>query len=75
MAGMPDDEINKITYENACRWYSFDPFQHRTREQCTVGALRTEAGDHDVSVRSYDQGRFEKAVGVSLGSMGAKLDV
>ncbi len=44
MDGLPDDEINKITYENACRWYSFDPFAHRTREQCTVGALRAEAG-------------------------------
>jgi len=23
---VPDDEINKITYENSMRWYSFDPF-------------------------------------------------
>jgi hypothetical protein len=30
-----------------------------------VGALRAEAGDHDVSVRSYDQGRFEKMTSVS----------
>ena len=42
--GVPDDELNKITHENAMRWYSFDPFAHRTREQCTVGALRAEAG-------------------------------
>jgi predicted TIM-barrel fold metal-dependent hydrolase len=75
MDGLPDDEINKITYENACRWYSFDPFAHRTREQCTVGALRAEAGDHDVEVRSFDQGRFERTVGASLGSIGAKLNV
>lgn len=26
IGGVPDDEVNKITYENACRWYSFDPF-------------------------------------------------
>jgi len=74
-AGVPDDEVNKITYENACRWYNFDPFKHRKREQCTVGALRAEAGDHDVAIRSFDHGRFERTVGVSLGSMSAKLNV
>jgi predicted TIM-barrel fold metal-dependent hydrolase len=74
-AGVPDDEVNKITYENACRWYNFDPFKHRRREQCTVGALRAEAGDHDVAIRSFDHGRFERTVGVSLGSMSAKLNV
>ena len=74
-AGVPDDEVNKITYENASRWYQFDPFEHRTREQCTVGALRAEAGDHDVATRSFDHGRFERTVGASLGSMSAKLNV
>ncbi|RAU99373.1 amidohydrolase [Mycobacterium colombiense] len=75
MAGLPDDEVNKITYENACRWYSFDPFEHRTRQQCTVGALRATAGDHDVEIRSFDHGRFERAAGATLGSVSAKLDV
>ncbi|BCP09665.1 amidohydrolase [Mycobacterium paraintracellulare] len=75
MAGLPDDEINKITYENACRWYSFDPFEHRTRDQCTVGALRAGAGDHDVEIRSFDHGRFERTAGSTLGSVSAKLDV
>jgi len=74
-ADVPDDEVNKITYENACRWYNFDPFKHRSREQCTVGALRAEAGDHDVAIRTFDHGRFERTVGVSLGSMSAKLNV
>ena len=40
---LPDDEIDKITWENACRLYKFDPFEHRTREECTVGALRAQA--------------------------------
>ena len=31
-----DAELNKITHENAMRWYRFDPFAHRPREQCTV---------------------------------------
>ena len=37
---VPDDEMNKMTYENAMRWYHFDPFTHIPREQATVGALR-----------------------------------
>ena len=38
-----DDEINRITYENAMRIFRFDPFPHRPKEKCTVGALRAEA--------------------------------
>ena len=67
---VPDDEVDKITHENAMRWYSFDPFAHRPREQCTVGALRAEAGDWDVSTRSYDKGRFEIThTGTDLGKL------
>jgi hypothetical protein len=61
MTGVPDDEVNKITWENACRWYSFDPFQHRTKEQSTVGALRAESAGHDVSIKSFDKGRFQRS--------------
>jgi predicted TIM-barrel fold metal-dependent hydrolase len=43
LAGVPDDEINKVTYENAMGVFGFDPFTHRPREKCTVGALRSEA--------------------------------
>jgi predicted TIM-barrel fold metal-dependent hydrolase len=49
---VPDDEINKMTYENAMRWYSFDPFTHISREQATVGALRKAAEGHDVSIKA-----------------------
>jgi predicted TIM-barrel fold metal-dependent hydrolase len=49
---VPDDEINKMTHENAMRWYSFDPFSHITREQATVGALRKASEGHDVSIRA-----------------------
>jgi predicted TIM-barrel fold metal-dependent hydrolase len=41
--GVPDDEINKMTYENAMRVFRFDPFAQRPKEKCTVGALRAEA--------------------------------
>ena len=49
---MPDDEINKMTYENAMRWYHWDPFTHITKEQATVGALRKAAEGHDVSIQA-----------------------
>ncbi len=56
---VPDDEINKMTHENAMRWYSFDPFIHIAREQATVGALRKAAEGHDVSIQAlshHEQG-------------------
>jgi len=43
--GVPEDEVAKITHENAMRIYQFDPFAHRPKEQCTVGALRAEVKD------------------------------
>ncbi|MFI0355027.1 amidohydrolase family protein [Actinomadura sp. 9N407] len=48
---VPDEDINKMTYENAMRWYSFDPFKDVPRERATVGALRRAAEGHDVSIR------------------------
>lgn len=71
--GVPDGEVNKMTYENACRWYQFDPFAYRPRDQGTVAALRAEAAGHDVSVRSHDHGRFERTVGIPLGQMAARV--
>jgi hypothetical protein len=52
-AQLRDDEIHKVTWENAARWYQFDPFQHRTRDQSTVGALRAQATDVDTTPREY----------------------
>jgi predicted TIM-barrel fold metal-dependent hydrolase len=46
---VPDDEIAKVTHENAMRWYSFDPFVHVPKDEATVGALRRKAAGHDVS--------------------------
>jgi len=76
MVGVPDDEVNKITFENACRWYQFDPFAHRSREQATVGALRAEAAGHDVSIRAYDTGRYERTKkGADLGQLAKQATV
>jgi predicted TIM-barrel fold metal-dependent hydrolase len=72
-AGVPQDELDKITYQNAMRWYSYDPFAHRSPAESTVGALRAEAGDHDVAVRAYDTGRIERTgKGIDLGELAAK---
>ena len=70
--GVSDRELAKIGYENACRWYSFDPFAHRAKEDCTVGTLRAEAGDHDVAIRSFDKGRYERRAGIEIGKLAAK---
>ncbi|HMD46077.1 MAG TPA: amidohydrolase family protein [Acidimicrobiales bacterium] len=61
-----DDEIHAITWENACRFYSFDPFEHRTREECTVGALRAQAGDVDTTPKRYGK----RATFVPQGGLG-----
>ncbi|MBA2282925.1 MAG: amidohydrolase [Actinomycetota bacterium] len=68
-ADVSDDDLAKITHENAMRWFSYDPFAHRAKETCTVAALRAEAAGHDVAERSYDKGRFEKSVGIDLGTL------
>ena len=68
-AEVPDDEVAKISYENACRWYSFDPFATRAKEECTVGALRAEAGDHSVAIQSFDKGREKVFGAISLGKL------
>jgi hypothetical protein len=49
--GVPDNEIDQITHLNAMRHFRFDPFAVRSREECTVGALRAQATDVDVTPR------------------------
>jgi predicted TIM-barrel fold metal-dependent hydrolase len=50
--GVPDDEVDQITHRNACHHFRFDPFAHRPRAGCTVGALRGEAAGVDTAVRA-----------------------
>jgi hypothetical protein len=52
-AQLSDEEIDKVTWRNACHWYRFDPFEHRSRQDCTVGTLRARAADVDTSPRQY----------------------
>jgi len=57
LAGMTDEEINKVTHLNAMREFSYDPFAVLGRENCTVGALRKQATHVDTSPKSYGGGR------------------
>ncbi len=50
-AGCSDDEIHKITWQNACRFFDWDPFAHTPRDRATVGALRASATDVDTTRR------------------------
>jgi predicted TIM-barrel fold metal-dependent hydrolase len=52
LIGIPDDEVDKMTHLNAMRVFQFDPFAVRPKEGCTVAALRSEAADVDISIRS-----------------------
>ena len=51
LAGVPDDDIHKMTWRNAARHFQYDPFKHIPKEQCTVGALRAQAKGVDLTPR------------------------
>jgi predicted TIM-barrel fold metal-dependent hydrolase len=66
-AGVSDDEINKITWENACRFFSWDPFQHTPKGNATVGALRMLAADVDTTRMSREEWKQRnEAAGVGV---------
>lgn len=51
LVGLTDEQINKISHQNAMAHYQFDPFAHRPREKCTTAALRAESPDVDLVTR------------------------
>ena len=66
-AGATDAEIHKITWQNASRFFGFDPFVHISKEQATVGALRALATDIDTTRMSRHLWREQneaKGIGV-----------
>jgi predicted TIM-barrel fold metal-dependent hydrolase len=69
---VPDHEVNKMTFENAMRWYHWDPFTHISREQATVAALRKAAEGHDVSIHSMSHHAKDSSLGAS--TLRAQLD-
>jgi predicted TIM-barrel fold metal-dependent hydrolase len=52
LRGCSDEVVDKITHQNAARFFQFDPFSKRTRDDCTVRALRAEVADWDISIES-----------------------
>jgi predicted TIM-barrel fold metal-dependent hydrolase len=51
-AGVSDEDIDKITHQNAMRHFQLDAFKHRPKEKCRAGALRAEAKGVDLSLKS-----------------------
>ena len=64
MDGLDDDTINQLTHGNAMRIYQFDPFAHRAREECTVGALRAEAAAAGVDTAPRTMRTRDQTLGV-----------
>jgi Amidohydrolase len=60
LEGLPKEDIDRITHLNAMRIFSYDPFAHLPREQCTVGALRARATDVDTTPVSHGTGKFQE---------------
>jgi predicted TIM-barrel fold metal-dependent hydrolase len=52
MDGVSREDIDRISHLNAMKHFSYDPFSVIPRDQATVGALRSRAVGHDVSVQS-----------------------
>jgi predicted TIM-barrel fold metal-dependent hydrolase len=50
------EQIDKVTHRNAMKWFRFDPFQHYSREELTVGALRARAKAAGVSTAPKSSG-------------------
>jgi len=71
--GVPDDEVAKITHENALRLFSFAPFTHVPKDQATVGALRARATDVDLGYRSSERLRKDGTDLVTVRTLTAAL--
>jgi hypothetical protein len=55
--GIPDDEMHKILWQNSARFFDYDPFQHISKEDATVGKLRALSTDVDTTIRSKHEWR------------------
>ena len=60
LGGLPDEDIDRITHRNAMQVFSYDPFAHLARDECTVGALRSRATDVDTTPVSHGTGKFQE---------------
>jgi hypothetical protein len=66
-AGCTEAEIHQMTFENSCRFFDWDPFKHTPRDQATVGALRAQATDVDVTRMSRSEWKKQnEAAGIGV---------
>jgi predicted TIM-barrel fold metal-dependent hydrolase len=56
-AGTTRAEMDKITWQNSCRFFGWDPFRLTPREGATVGAMRALSPDVDTTIRSKHEWR------------------
>jgi len=56
-AGVSDAEIDKITWQNSCRYFGWDPFTHISKSDANVAALRARSPDVDTTIRSKHEWR------------------
>jgi predicted TIM-barrel fold metal-dependent hydrolase len=54
-----DEEVDRITWQNALRFFDWDPFAHIPKEQSSVGALHSLATDVDTTRMSKDEWRVQ----------------
>ena len=60
-------EIYKITWENASKFFGWDPFAHTPKEQATVAALRSLAQDVDTTRMPREEWRKRnEAAGIGV---------
>ena len=60
-AGLTDEDIDKISWQNVARFCSYDPFAVIPEDDATVGALRASSPDVDTSevTRQEWRARYE----------------
>ena len=56
-AGVSDAEIDKITWQNSCRYFGWDPFMQISKSDANVAALRALSPDVDTTIRSKHEWR------------------
>ncbi len=63
-AEVSDEERHLISWQNACRFFDFNPFVELSEQQATVGALRARSADVDTTTtsRAEYRRRFEAAL-------------
>jgi hypothetical protein len=68
---LPEADIHGITHEHAMRAFSFDPFAHRSKARSTARALRAEAADVDIQIKSMGRRKADADGGALAAQLAA----